>query len=74
MMESIKQTSFLNLQGDVESHVEPMNGRVRTHPAQQALSLHKMDVDASMEVSPEDLYWNESVYDKMKGLFLVKLL
>ncbi|XP_058500958.1 uncharacterized protein si:ch211-252f13.5 [Solea solea] len=50
MMDSMKQTSFQNLQGDVDSHTETLSGQVR---AQQALSLHKVDMDASvMEVGP----------------------
>lgn len=52
MMDSIKQTSFQNLQGELDSHMETMSGQVRAHQAQQALSLHKVDMEASvMEVS-----------------------
>ena len=52
MMDSIKQTAFQNLQGELDSHVETMSGQVRAHQAQQALSLHKVDMEASvMEVS-----------------------
>lgn len=54
-MDSIKQTSFQSVHGDLESHVETMdtlNGHVRAHQTQQALSLHKVDMEASvMEVS-----------------------
>lgn len=52
LMDSIKQTSFQNLQGELDSHMETLSGQVRTHQAQQALSLHKVDMEASvMEVS-----------------------
>lgn len=52
LMESIKQTSFQNLQGELDSHMEALSGQVRAHQAQQALSLHKVDMEASvMEVS-----------------------
>ncbi|KAM7378921.1 hypothetical protein PAMP_004509 [Pampus punctatissimus] len=45
MMEGIKQTSFPNLQGELDSH-----------QAQQALSLHKVDMEASiMEVGRSPL-------------------
>lgn len=51
-MDTIKQTSFQNLQGELDSHMETMSGKVRAHQAQQALSLHKVDMEASvMEVS-----------------------
>ncbi|XP_034744630.1 uncharacterized protein si:ch211-252f13.5 [Etheostoma cragini] len=51
MMDSIKHTSFQNLQGELDSHMETMSGQVRAHKAQQALSLHKVDMEASvMEV------------------------
>ena len=51
MMDSIKQTSFPSLQAEMDSHMESMNGQVRAHQAQQALSLHKVDMEASvMEV------------------------
>ncbi|CAJ1071664.1 uncharacterized protein si:ch211-252f13.5 [Xyrichtys novacula] len=51
LMDGIKQTSFQNLQGDLGSHMETLSGQVRAHRAQQALSLHKVDMDASvMEV------------------------
>ncbi|KAF7649865.1 hypothetical protein LDENG_00134360 [Lucifuga dentata] len=50
-LESIKQTSFLDLQGELESPMETLSGQVRAHQAQQALSLHKVDMEASvMEV------------------------
>lgn len=52
LMDSIKQTSFQSLQGDLDTHAETLSGQVRSHQAQQALSLHKVDMDASvMEVS-----------------------
>lgn len=52
MMDSIKHTSFQNLQGELDSHMETMSGQVRAHQAQQALSLHKVDMEASVvEVS-----------------------
>ncbi|KAL7387310.1 hypothetical protein ABVT39_021755 [Epinephelus coioides] len=51
MMDSIKQTSFPNLQTELDSRMESMSGQVRAHQAQQALSLHKVDMEASvMEV------------------------
>lgn len=54
LMDGIKQTSFPNLQGDLDSHMETLNGQVRAHQAQQALSLHKVDMEASvMEVNQE---------------------
>lgn len=51
-MDSIKQTSFQNLQGELDSRMETLSGQVRAHQAQQALSLHKVDMEATvMEVS-----------------------
>ncbi|XP_069367932.1 uncharacterized protein [Paralichthys olivaceus] len=51
LMDGIKQTSFQNLQGDVGNPTETLNGQVRAHRAQQALSLPKVDMEASvMEV------------------------
>ncbi|CAG5897079.1 unnamed protein product, partial [Menidia menidia] len=51
LMDGIKQTSFQNLQGELDSHMEALSGQVRAHRTQQALSLHKVDVEASvMEV------------------------
>lgn len=51
LMDGIKQTSFQNLQGELDTHMESLSGQVRAHQAQQALSLHKVDMDASvMEV------------------------
>ncbi|XP_026168456.1 uncharacterized protein LOC113133784 [Mastacembelus armatus] len=51
LMDTIKQTSFQNLQGELGSHMETLSGQVRAHQAQQALSFHKVDMDASvMEV------------------------
>lgn len=62
-MDSIKQTSFQNLQGELDSHMETLSGQVRAHQAQQALSLHKVDMDASvMEVSSR-LSQPDSQYD-----------
>lgn len=52
LMDSIKQTSFQNLQGELDSRMETLSGQVRAHQAQQALSLHKVDMEATvMEVS-----------------------
>ena len=57
MMDSIKQTSFQGLQGELDSHMDTLSGQVRNHQAQQALSLHKVDMEASvMEVSCK---WNQ---------------
>nr|XP_020479724.1 uncharacterized protein LOC109974061 [Monopterus albus] len=51
LMDSIKQTSFQNLREELESHMETLSGQVRAHQAQEALSLHKVDMEASvMEV------------------------
>lgn len=51
LMDSIKQTSFQNLQGELDSRMETLSGQVRAHQAQQALSLHKVDMEATvMEV------------------------
>ncbi|XP_035489440.2 uncharacterized protein si:ch211-252f13.5 [Scophthalmus maximus] len=56
LMDSIKQTSFQSLQGDLDTHAETLSGQVRSHQAQQALSLHKVDMDASvMEVGRSPL-------------------
>lgn len=53
LTDTIKQTSFQNLQGELDSHMDALSGKVRGHQAQQALSLHKVDMEASvMEVSP----------------------
>lgn len=53
MMETIKQTSFQNIQGDLGGHVETPSVRDGAGNAQQALALHKVDMEASvMEVSP----------------------
>ncbi|XP_030608243.1 uncharacterized protein LOC115796124 isoform X2 [Archocentrus centrarchus] len=48
LMDSIKQTSFQNLQGELDSHMETLSGQVRAHRAQQALSLHKVDMEATV--------------------------
>lgn len=51
LMDSIKQTSFQSLQGELDSHMETLSGQVRAQRAQQALSLHKVDMEATvMEV------------------------
>lgn len=51
LMENMKQTSLQNLQVKLDSHMEALNEQVRAHQAQQALSLHKVDMEASvMEV------------------------
>lgn len=51
-MDTIKEMSFQNLKEDLESHMETLSGQVRAHRTQQALSLHKVDMEASvMEVS-----------------------
>lgn len=52
LMDSIKHTSLQNFQGDLTSPLETLGGQFRGHQAQQALSLHKVDMDANvMEVS-----------------------
>ena len=52
LMDGIKQTSFQNLQGDLDNPTETLNGQAGAHQAQQALSFHKVDMEASvMEVS-----------------------
>lgn len=52
LMDTVKQTSFENLQEELDSHMETLSGQVRPHRTQQAMSLHKMDMEASvMEVS-----------------------
>ncbi|XP_017275652.1 uncharacterized protein si:ch211-252f13.5 [Kryptolebias marmoratus] len=56
LMESFKQTSFQNLQEELDSHMETMTGQIRAHQTQQALSLHKVDMEASvMEVGRPQL-------------------
>lgn len=51
LMDTMKQTSFQNMQGEPDT-VESMSGKFRAQQAQQALSLHKVDMEASvMEVS-----------------------
>lgn len=53
LIDSIKHTSLPNIQGDLNNHMETLGGQLRAHQAQQALSLHKVDMDANvMEVSP----------------------
>lgn len=52
MMETIKQTSFQNIQGDLGGHVDALSPKDGPGKAQQALTLHKVDMEASvMEVS-----------------------
>lgn len=52
MMETIKQTSFQNIQGDLGGHMETLSVKDGAVKAQQALTLHKVDMEASvMEVS-----------------------
>ncbi|XP_015812990.3 uncharacterized protein si:ch211-252f13.5 isoform X1 [Nothobranchius furzeri] len=48
LMESIKQTSFHNLQGELDSHMETLSGQIRAHQTQQALALHKVDMEATL--------------------------
>uniref|UniRef100_H3CR24 Si:ch211-252f13.5 n=1 Tax=Tetraodon nigroviridis TaxID=99883 RepID=H3CR24_TETNG len=48
MMETIKQTSFQNIQGDLGGHVETPSVRDGAGNAQQALALHKVDMEASV--------------------------
>nr|XP_046265358.1 uncharacterized protein si:ch211-252f13.5 [Scatophagus argus] len=51
LIDGVKQTSFQNVQGELDSHLETLSGQVRAHQAQQALSLHKVDMEANvMEV------------------------
>lgn len=53
LTDTIKQTSFQNLQGELDSQIDALSEKVRGHQAQQALSLHKVDMEASvMEVRP----------------------
>lgn len=52
LIDSIKHTSLQNFQGDLHNHMESLGGQLRAHQAQQALSLHKVNMDANvMEVS-----------------------
>lgn len=52
MLDTIKQTSFQNIQGDLGGQVEALSVRDGGGTAQQALTLHKVDMEASvMEVS-----------------------
>ncbi|MED6275275.1 hypothetical protein CHARACLAT_024924 [Characodon lateralis] len=56
LMDTIKQTSFQSLQEELDSHMETLSGQVRGHRTQQALSLHKVDMEASvMEVGQPQL-------------------
>ncbi|XP_072297191.1 uncharacterized protein [Eucyclogobius newberryi] len=52
LMDSIKHTPLQNFQGDLSNPLETMGGQFTAHQAQQALSLHKVNMDANvMEVS-----------------------
>lgn len=52
MMETIKQTSFPNIQGDLGGRMEALSVKDGAGKARQALTLHKVDMEASvMEVS-----------------------
>lgn len=52
MMETIKQTSLQNIQGDLGGHMETLSVKDGAGKAQQALTLQKVDMEASvMEVS-----------------------
>lgn len=52
LLDSVKQISLQNFQGELDTHTETLSGQVRAHQAQQALSFHKVDMEASvMEVS-----------------------
>lgn len=52
MMETIKQTAFQNIQGDLGGHTDTLSVKDGAGKAQQALTLHKVDMEASvMEVS-----------------------
>ncbi|XP_015233492.1 PREDICTED: uncharacterized protein LOC107086807 [Cyprinodon variegatus] len=56
LMDTIKQTSFQNLQEELDRHTEALSGQVRVHQRQQALSLQKVDMQASvMEVGLPEL-------------------
>lgn len=55
LTDNIKQTSVQQLQGELDSHMETLRGQVRDQQMQQALSLHKVDMEASViEVSNEE--------------------
>lgn len=59
MMETIKQTSFQNIQGDLGGHMETLSVKDGGAKAQQALTLHKVDMEASvMEVSLRKVCFN----------------
>lgn len=59
MMETIKQTSFQNIQGDLGGHMETLSVKDGAGKAQQALALHKVDMEASvMEVSLRNVCFN----------------
>lgn len=49
LMDSMKHTSVQHL---LDSHLETLSGQMRSHQTQQAMSLHKVDMEASVvEVS-----------------------
>ncbi|XP_061924793.1 uncharacterized protein LOC133664301 [Entelurus aequoreus] len=51
LLDTIKQMSMQNLQEELDTRVEALNEPSGPHQAQQALSLHKVDMEASvMEV------------------------
>ncbi|TNM98020.1 hypothetical protein fugu_014266 [Takifugu bimaculatus] len=51
MMETVKQTAFQNIQGDLGGHADTLGVKDGAGKAQQALTLHKVDMEASvMEV------------------------
>lgn len=58
MMETIKQTSFQNIQGDLGGHMETLSVKDGAGKAQQALALHKVDMEARMEVSLRNVCFN----------------
>lgn len=64
LTDTIKQTSFQNLQGELDSQMDALSEKVRGHQAQQALSLHKVDMEASvMEVRPCSLFHHLRNFD-----------
>lgn len=64
LTDTIKQTSFQNFQGELDSHMDALSEKVRGHQAQQALSLHNVDMEASvMEVRPCSLFLHLHNFD-----------
>lgn len=62
MMETIKQTSFQNIQGDLGGHMEMLSMKDGAGKAQPALTLHKVDMEASvMEVSLRNVCFNKDL-------------